>query len=632
LSSTSIVVSLSITNTTQAANGVPDKLIANVRMLGYPIAGATVTFKANQSFATIRPTPTTTGGDGNAVSYASSFQTGNVLINATFANVTSSAVVSFAPPVYVNFIPSSNVCPSGTGTVLTVDGTAYQCAQLPSTFSWLINSKHSYSFQSIVAGPANVRYVFNSVTGCGATGQNGTIIATANCTIAVNYTTQYFLSMVSNPSGAGTLSPGSEWLNYSSAVQIGETPNKVGTNIYIFKNWTGTGTGNYTGTATTATVTMGSPIVEQANYYSTTSTTSTTSSTSTTTSTTTLTTTSTTTSTTSTTTSTTSTTTSTTSTTTSTTSTTVTTIPIQYIYCVGRYTSPSTQVYYAPVSSTGIGTWTATTSYPVTMYDAGCSINNGYIYCVGTDGASPSTQVYYAPVSSTGIGTWTATTSYPVGMRGAGCSIYNGYIYCVGSGASPYTQVYYAPVSSTGIGTWTATTSYPVGMYEAGCSINNGYIYCVGTGGASPYTQVYYAPVSSTGIGTWTATTSYPVAMYSAGCSIYNGYIYCVGTGGASPSTQVYYAPVSSTGIGTWTATTSYPVAMYYAGCSIYYGYIYCVGTGGTTSYNQVYYAPVSSTGIGTWTATTSYPVGMYDAYCEIPGSGGGFYGGGGPN
>jgi len=177
------------------------------------------------------------------------------------------------------------------------------------------------------------------------------------------------------------------------------------------------------------------------------------------------------------------------------------------------------------------------------------------------------------------------------------------------------TSVSSTSVSSTSLSTTTTTIQY---------------IYCVGTDATSPYTQVYYAPVSSTGIGAWTSTTSYPVGMNGAGCSIYNGYIYCVG--GASPSTEVYYAPVSSTGIGTWTSTTSYPVAMNGAGCSIYNGYIYCVGTtaGGAGTY--VYYAPVSSTGIGTWTSTTSYPVAMYYAYCEIPGSGGGYLGGGGPN
>jgi hypothetical protein len=40
----------------------------------------------------------------------------------------------------------------------------------------------------------------------------------------------------------------------------------------------------------------------------------------------------------------------------------------------------------------------------------------------------------------------------------------------------------------------------------------------------------------------------------------------------------------------------------------------------------------ISSTGIGSWTPSTTYPVAMYAAYCEIPGSGGGYLGGGGPN
>ena len=100
------------------------------------------------------------------------------------------------------------------------------------------------------------------------------------------------------------------------------------------------------------------------------------------------------------------------------------------------------------------------------------------IYCVGTYDASPYTQTYYAPVSSTGIGTLTYGGAYPVGIFEAGCSISGGDIYCVGTtGASPYTQTYYAPISSTGIGTWTYGGAYPVAMYYAGCSIS-------GAGGA----------------------------------------------------------------------------------------------------------------------------------------------------
>ena len=253
-----------------------------------------------------------------------------------------------------------------------------------------------------------------------------------------------------------------------------------------------------------------------------------------------------------------------------------------------------------------------------------------YIYCVGTIRVSTYNQVYYAPVSSTGVGTWSSTGNYPVAMEEAGCSIYNSYIYCVGTAdTGTDNQVYYAPVSSTGIGTWSSTTGYPVMMYLAGCSINRGYIYCVGTQATAGENQVYYAPVSSTGIGTWSSTANYPVQMDSGGCSIYGNYIYCVGTEGGAQN-YAYYAPVSSTGIGTWSSTTNYPIVKYDSGCSISGGYIYCVS--GSSPYNQVYYAPVSSTGIGTWSSTANYPVPLSMAYCEMLGSGGGYLGGGGPD
>ncbi|MEM3744585.1 MAG: hypothetical protein QW759_01960, partial [Candidatus Micrarchaeaceae archaeon] len=305
-----------------------------------------------------------------------------------------------------------------------------------------------------------------------------------------------------------------------------------------------------------------------------------------------------------------------------------------YIYCVGTDNpGNTTQVYYAPISSTGIGPWLSTMSYPVPIYDAGCSTYNGYIYCVGTGSFDSSNQVYYAPISTAGVGawqTWQSTTSYPIDMFGAGCSIYNGYIYCVGTfSTTSDNQAYYAPISSTGIGPWLSTMSYPTALFGTGCYADSGYIYCVGTGGVSSSTLAYYAPISSTGIGPWQSTTSYPVPMAYAGCSIYNGYIYCVGTEDASPYTYVYYAPISSTGIGPWQSTANYPVPIYDAGCSTYNGYIYCVGTGSFDSSNQVYYAPISSTGIGPWQSTTSYPVKMYDAYCTIPGTTGGYYGGG---
>ena len=227
------------------------------------------------------------------------------------------------------------------------------------------------------------------------------------------------------------------------------------------------------------------------------------------------------------------------------------------------------------------------------------------------------------PILSTG-GVLTVTIG-----QATGTTLNNAYLYFVPSGTSFSTSD-----PSTSIGTLNSgqqvTVSIPLGVgspyptaYTLGTSLS-GYLYLqftniYGTTEVNKIATVLTKVTASSGGATTPTSTSTTIQ-----------YIYCVGAYNAGSLPQVYYAPVSSTGIGTWQATTSYPVEMDIAGCSIYNGYIYCVGS--YTSPYAVYYAPVSSTGVGTWQATTSYPVEMKNAYCEIPGSGGGYFGGGGPN
>lgn len=204
-----------------------------------------------------------------------------------------------------------------------------------------------------------------------------------------------------------------------------------------------------------------------------------------------------------------------------------------YIYCVGggNYTDPI-YAYYAPTSSYGIGQWKETTPYPTGLFDAGCLIYSGDIYCTGTEyiNASANTlnltklgSVYYAPVSNSGIGNWSATTNYPIPFFGAGCSAYNSTIYCVGDGYPNITyseSAYYAPILTSGrLGTWKQTTNYPVRLAYAGCVTSNGYIYCVGSYNSTNHTEAFYAQISSNGIGTWNATTNYPVPFFDAYCA-----------------------------------------------------------------------------------------------------------------
>lgn len=259
-----------------------------------------------------------------------------------------------------------------------------------------------------------------------------------------------------------------------------------------------------------------------------------------------------------------------------------------YVYCLA-----GNNAYYASISLSGIGIWSSTTSYPrnpetgpteQTVSEI-CVTSSGYIYCIGGEGtgsgSKPSDAVVYAPVSSSGIGSWAGTTHYPIAGPVASCVVSGGYIYCIKG-----VQTYYAPIlPNGGVGTWNQTMDYPT--TNPGCVASGPYIYCIG-GSTS-----YYASASSSGVGPWTTTTAFPVSMYGSTCAVsLDSYLYCIGGySGAGYQNLVYYAPLSSSGIGNWTATTSYPATNFAdaVGCMIPDDYIYCIG------YQSSYFAPITS-------------------------------------
>lgn len=106
------------------------------------------------------------------------------------------------------------------------------------------------------------------------------------------------------------------------------------------------------------------------------------------------------------------------------------------IYCVGG-ANPNGKgdEEYATLSSTGIGsfiqqnTWypTASSGYS-DITGLSCVAYNSHIYCVGGyipkgSGGSVINLVYYAPISSSGIGTWTALPSYPTPIFMSSCFV-----------------------------------------------------------------------------------------------------------------------------------------------------------------------------------------------------------------
>lgn len=144
-----------------------------------------------------------------------------------------------------------------------------------------------------------------------------------------------------------------------------------------------------------------------------------------------------------------------------------------YVYCVGgsydENEDDTASSYYASLNSGTPGVWNATTAFPIPLDTAACVASSSYIYCIGgyneTGGSASnstlSNSVWYAPLSSTGIGAWKDTTAYPPVAFLVSCAASNGYVYCVGgldSSNNPVDNVYYASLSSTGVGPWTGTS------------------------------------------------------------------------------------------------------------------------------------------------------------------------------
>jgi len=242
------------------------------------------------------------------------------------------------------------------------------------------------------------------------------------------------------------------------------------------------------------------------------------------------------------------------------------------IYCIGGINDDAQDdtaaSYYASLNNGAVGTWNSTTSYPIPVDTESCVTSSGYAYCVagnnqtgGSDAnAVNSSSVWFAPLSSSGIGNWSLTNSYPAGVYYPTCFASQGYIYCIGgvsTNGDSANSVYYASLSSSGVGTWMQTTAYPQALSGQSCVIVSSTIYCVGgQGNNGAYsTAVYYATVSSSGVGSWKTGKSYPDTIVTS-CVVNGETMYCIAgydLSSSGYSSSVYYASLSAI---TGTATT----------------------------------------------------------------------------
>jgi hypothetical protein len=257
------------------------------------------------------------------------------------------------------------------------------------------------------------------------------------------------------------------------------------------------------------------------------------------------------------------------------------------VYCVG---AASTSTYSSQLSSAGLGFWTRGADYPEAVADVSCVVSSNAIYCVGgrvgdaDGGTSTTADVYYAPLLSPGIGTWTASTPYPHAVFAPTCLVDSGTIYCVAGD-----DTYYAALSSSGVGAWAPTTPPPTAT--EGCVAIGGYAYCFGAGDCPPdgpggdcYSPSYVAPLSASGFGAWTDTTDLPTAV-SANYAAAGSTIYYL-------SIPIFFSSVSDGAIGPWQTTTNYPESIYPSNCVSSQGYLYCASTVAGASY----FAPIGVT------------------------------------
>ena len=223
---------------------------------GYKVGGGTLYLTTNSAQTTFSPEYVNTDNNGLAVSNLNNPTSNSVLLTASFGSCTASNTLSASLPSEITFKTNQSNVAANT---LLLNNVWYQT--LPVTIRASKTFPASYYYNSSIPVSPGVRHSYISVSGCGATLQTGSLSPSSNCTVTANYINQAYLTIVSSPSGAGTLTPLSNWYNLGTY-----TISAVANSGYTFNSWIGTGIGSYTGSASSNTITVQGAITENAAF------------------------------------------------------------------------------------------------------------------------------------------------------------------------------------------------------------------------------------------------------------------------------------------------------------------------------------------------------------------------------
>jgi N-acetylneuraminic acid mutarotase len=269
-------------------------------------------------------------------------------------------------------------------------------------------------------------------------------------------------------------------------------------------------------------------------------------------------------------------------------------------YLIGGRNDTSThnEVYYSKRSVDGsLTSWIQTTSlpFPRAGHVAVTDKANSRAYVLGGFyGAIPQSTVYYANLTSSGVGNWTETLRLPISLHKHSGVIYGNRTYVIGGEDGTYqavSTVYSCEIATNGsINSWRNESSIPSARksHSAAICVVDGTPYIYVTGGIDSNgmvtNTVYYTNINTVN-GTLNQWSESPATLlesvYSHGSMVEGNRLYLIGGRSASTITskKVALTKISAGGnIDGWSNTTSLSNAPAEVSSWSYDGVLYATG------------------------------------------------------